>query len=82
MNSLQQVTDAVIRTREDFQQDIKLLCTAETVAIYLGVGVVTMLCYSLVIEIFNPDGTKEMHGLILLSDPKSKNYDTAGFTMV
>ena len=71
--------DVAIRTREDFQEDIKFLCTSQTVSTHRGVGVITMVCYPVVIEIFRTDDSKEMHGLILMSDTKSKNFDTVRY---
>ena len=68
--------DVAIRTREDFQEDIKFLCTSETVSTHRGVGVITMVCYPVVLEVFKTDGTKEMYGFIIMSDTKSKNFDT------
>ena len=61
------VESVAVRTREDFQEDIKFLCVSETVSTHRGVGVVTMVCFLIVIEIFTKD-TKEMHGLIIMSD--------------
>ena len=60
--------DVAIRTREDFQEDIKFLCTSETVSTHRGVGVITMVCYPVVLEVFKNDGTKEMYGFIIMSD--------------
>ena len=68
--------EVAIRTREDFQEDLKFLCTSETVSTHRGTGVVKMLCYPVVIEIFFKNGYKELHGVIFLSDSKNKNFDT------
>ena len=68
--------DVAIRTREDFQEDIKFLCASETASTHRGVGVITMVCYPVVLELFKTDKTKEMHEYIIMSDTKSKNYDT------
>ena len=70
------VSDVVIRTREDYQEDLKFLCTSETVATHRGIGVITMLCYPIVMEIFKGDGTSEMIGIVYMSDTKSKNFIT------
>ena len=35
--------DVALRTREDYQENIKFLCTSETVSTHRGVGVVTMV---------------------------------------
>ena len=44
-----------------------------------GVGVITMVCFPVVIEIFKNDGTMEMHGLIIMSDCRSKNFDVVKY---
>ena len=69
-------SSVALRTREDYQEDIKFLCTSETVSTHRGHGVITMLCYPVVIDIFNADGSKELHGLIFMSNSKNKNFDT------
>lgn len=66
----------VIRTSKDFQKDIKFLCTPKRVSTHRGVGVITMVCCLVVLEVFKTDGTKEMHGFIFMPDTKSKNFDT------
>ena len=68
--------DVVIRTREDYQEDIKFLCTSETVSTHRGHGVIMMLCYPVVLEIFKKNGEAELHGLVFLSNTKSKNFET------
>ena len=71
------VTEGVaIRTREDYQEDLKFLCLSETVSTHRGVGVVTMVCYPAVVEIFHPDGKQELHGVIFMSNTKCKNFNT------
>ena len=72
-----EVGDVAIRTREDYQQDLKYLCLSETVSTHRGVGVITMLCYPVVLEIFHANtDKKELHGVIYMSDSKNKNFDT------
>ena len=71
--------DVAIRTREDFQENIKFLCMSETVSTHRGVGVITMVCYPIVIEVFKTDKTMEMYGLIIMSDSSSKNYDVVKY---
>ena len=71
--------DVAIRTREDYQEDMKFLCMSETVATHRGIGVITMLCYPIVMEIFFSNGTKELIGIIYLSNTKNKNYDTVRY---
>lgn len=68
-----------VRTREDFQEDIKFLCTSETVSTHRGIGVITMVCYPVVLEVFKADGTKEMYGFIILSNTKCKGFDTVKY---
>ena len=65
-----------IRTREDYQEDIKFLCMSETVSTHRGVGVITMVCNPIVMEIFFDDGTKQLIGIIYLSNVKNKNFNT------
>ena len=62
--------------RKDFQEDIEFLCTSETVSIHSGVGVITIVCYPVVLEVFKTNGTKEIYGFIIMSDSKSKNFNT------
>ena len=69
-------TDVIVRTREDYQEDVKFLCTSETVSTHRGHGLITMLCYPVVIELFKSDGSKDMLGLIIMSNAKNKNFDT------
>ena len=59
-------SSVALRTREDYQEDIKFLCTSETVSTQRGHGVITMLCYPVVIDICNADGSKELHGFIFM----------------
>ena len=69
--------DVAIRTREDYQQDLKFLCLSETVSTHRGVGVILMVCYPVVLEIFHANrDEKELHGVIYMSDTKNKNFDT------
>ena len=68
-----------IRTREDYQEDMKFLCMSETVSTHRGVGVITMVCYPIVMEIFFSDGTKQLIGIICLSNVKNKNFDTVRY---
>ena len=49
---------------------------SETVPTHRGVGVITMVCYPIVMEIFFNDGTKQLIGIIYLSNVKNKNFDT------
>ena len=65
-----------IRTREDYQEDIKFLCMSETVSTHRELGVITMVCYPIVMEIFFNDGTKQLIGIIYLSNVKNKNFET------
>ena len=65
-----------IRTREDYQEDLKFLCLSETVSTHRGVGVVSMVCYPAVVEIFLPDEKQELHGVIFMSNTKCKNFNT------
>ena len=71
--------DVAIRTREDYQEDIKFLCMSETVSTHRGIGVITMVCYPIVMEVFFPDGSKELRGIIYLSNTKNKNFDTVRY---
>ena len=74
-----QPTDVGIHTHEDYQQDVKFLCSSETVSTHRGHGVIPMLCYPVVLEVFKADSTKELYGLIFLSDSKNKNFDTVNY---
>ena len=48
---------------------------SETVSTHRGVGVITMVCDPIVMEIFFNDGTKQLIGIIYLSNVKNKNFE-------
>ena len=66
----------VIRSREDYQEDLKFLCTSEIVSTHRGVGVITMLCYPVVLELFKNNRDTDLYGLVFMSDSKRKNFET------
>ena len=71
--------DVVIRTREAFQEDLKFLCVSETVSTHRGIGVITMMCYPVVLEVFKIDGSVDLYGLIYMSNSKSKSFETVRY---
>ena len=56
----------------------KFLCMSETVPTHREVGLITTVCFSIILEIFTND-TKETYGLIMMSYSKSMSYDVVKY---
>ena len=48
-------------------------------SLHRGVGVIMMMCYPIVLEVFKIDGSVDLYGLIYMSNSKSKGFETVRY---
>lgn len=70
-----------LRTREDFQQDLKVTIREETVGSHRGQGKISMVLYPMAVEVIDSTGAN-LHALTYVGEKLEKSYVTVHTMML